>query len=367
MKNRKNKKSNTNDIINDIDTILVLSYGQFYKLDPLVTEENLGALYYDEYHEFGDEEVEEVAEVEEKILDLTIVDPKKLLTLAYYRLDLLEKNIEKNIKNGIADNSAKFSVDYQRKELGKFAEKYLKEDDGIIFIVNDDPNNPVVLNSDILIYKHTYEQVENRISKENKYLLKWYCKLFPVETLCGFFDIELRTRDVIAIYMNNEIKSRSQSKYQCLINQDMKYFDFYKANFISLCALLELFLKNESIYGSEILYKIDLDNDDRTKLIEDFEFLNILSQTLLEFITGLNKRRDKEVDKELEEVIIELKKQLDIGIEKLKEQARKTNDWKEKKNDPLYLIKVLFEAELYWFEFDELGDIFQSIKKRIWR
>ncbi len=338
---KRTPKFNTEKEITHIQYICRIIFGEMLlKLDT----RNYGILYKDEFLEnLG----------MDTIIDFKKVDLKKInLLAAYWKNRFLE--IGENKKSKQLENALK----------GK---SNLNIQDSITMIIKKDStkdwgeDNFIIINSNTVYHQLRGLDLEKTITEREKLLLRGYCRTIPIGRLSTIFNLndEIIKR-FIAKYLENGNKSSGEELYARFLELPIKEsLNDDLAKLSSLCYML-LPLKQfteDSEKEENTKYKIDIDRDDRDKVLEDLKFLKNIQEDLYK----------KSTNKKLEEIASKLfskcRKAYNTYVNNLKMKAKDLIQWKNSKNDPLYLVKILQESGLYTYDFDELSDILQDLKK----
>ena len=337
MSTSKNRlKFNNDRDVTQIQYICSIIFGKsFLKLDT----GNYGILYRDEF--LGNLE-------NESTIDFKKVDLKKIKLLAtHWKNRFLEMG--ENVKAGLLDDAL--------REMSNS-----KIPDDVTMIIIDDPNkggtddNFVILNSNTVYHQLRGRELEKIFSEKEKFLLRGYCRTIPVKKFNLIFNVNKKTKEYIAKYFEKGNKSSDEDIYSRFLELPIKEsLNYDAANFYSLYYMLletDQFMDDRE---KNTGYKIDIDNADRKRLLEDLIFLKTIKEDLYH-----NKEK---LNEQLMELLVTYNAAYDTYVTTLRKKAEDLIKWKDSKNDPFYLIKVLQESGLYAYEFNELSDIFKKLKE----
>ncbi len=337
MSKSKNRlKFNDYKDVNHMQYICSIIFGaRVLKLDTW----NYGILYRDEF--LGDLE-------NESIIDFKKVDLKKFKLLAtHWKNRFLEMG--ENVKAGLLDDA-----------LREMSNSKIQDD--VTMIIIDDPNkgcsvdNFVILNSNTVYHQLRGRELEKFFSEKEKLLLRGYCRTLPVNKLNAIFNVNNETKKYIAKYFEKGNKSSDEDIYSRFLELPIKEsLNYDAANFYSLYYMLLETGQFMNYIEKNTGYKIDIDNADRKKLLEDLIFLKTIKEDLYNNKGKLNEQ--------LMELLVTCIAAYDTYVTTLRKKAEDLTKWKDSKNDPFYLIKVLQESGLYAYEFNELSDIFKKLKE----
>ena len=320
-----NSKNSPKDI-EYVRNILEVVFGKNF----LTQKENFRALFFDSN------------EKDNQIFALSRIDPKKTTLLAFFKINQLKQighfaesnRLEKIIKN----------------------QRYVKKGDNIVLCFIDDYQSPLVVNSDILIFKCNDEQLESLyLTNEQKYLLRWYCKLFDIDEILKWLNPDSQSGQEMKLFLEIQCEKNGNGLYPELLKLPIKSrIDYKKSNadsFVKICRRLSRFLgENNENLSNRIARK------NKEQLIENFRFLKIVKDSSEKNKMLMKKNEQKELD--------EAFKTYNDFLSIIENLSKEFMYWKNNKKDPLFLIKVLAESGFQFFSLLELNKLFQSLKSQ---
>ena len=141
-------------------------------------------------------------EKEDGVIDYNKIDIKRLIVLAYfYYYRFLELN-------QVKEANELYSVIKDQK--------YIKRGEGLIVIGNE--NQKVrLINSDKIIFKQSDKDLEKNYSKDEKLLLRGYCRILPFRNLLNCFDCSYYEKKILESFFNVKEETTLEKLYMDLI------------------------------------------------------------------------------------------------------------------------------------------------------